>query len=188
MSELKADYITLGCKLNFAETSSLSDKLQARGIRRVTAGEHADICVINTCTVTETSNHKCRQAINRALREHPGTLMVVMGCYAQLAARQIAMMPGVDLVISMEHKSRAVDLILQAYEEKCSLCSTLNVQWSTVNGRRSSSLRRGCATRHTYLRSFVFTWRADALLPQGAGRLRLLLYLLCNTACAGTQP
>ena len=138
MSELKADYITLGCKLNFAETSSLSDKLQARGIRRVTAGEHADICVINTCTVTETSNHKCRQAINRALREHPGTLMVVMGCYAQLAARQIAMMPGVDLVISMEHKSRAVELILQAYEEKCSLCSTLNGQWSMLNAQCST--------------------------------------------------
>ncbi|MBO4487564.1 MAG: radical SAM protein, partial [Bacteroidaceae bacterium] len=133
MSELKADYITLGCKLNFAETSSLSDKLQACGIRRVTAGENADICVINTCTVTETSNHKCRQAINRALREHPGTLMVVMGCYAQLAARQIAMMPGVDLVISMEHKSRAVELILQAYEEKCSLCSTVNGQRSMVD-------------------------------------------------------
>ena len=118
MHEIKAAYITLGCKLNFAETSSLGDKLETMGVVRSAKGERADICVVNTCTVTETSNHKCRQAINRALREHEGALMVVMGCYAQVAARQIAEMEGVDLVISMESKAKAAELIIQAYSER----------------------------------------------------------------------
>ena len=118
MQDTKALYITLGCKLNFAETSSLADRLEAAGVRRVGRGEKADICVVNTCTVTETSNHKCRQAINRALREHPGAMMVVMGCYAQLAARQIAEMTGVDLVISMEHKARAAEMIIEAFGQR----------------------------------------------------------------------
>ena len=118
MQDTKAVYITLGCKLNFAETSSLADRLEAAGVRRVAKGERADICVVNTCTVTETSNHKCRQAINRALREHPGAMMVVMGCYAQLAARQIAEMTGVDLVINMEHKARAAEMIIEAFGQR----------------------------------------------------------------------
>lgn len=114
----KARYITLGCKLNFAETSTLADKLQAMGVERAAEGEQADICIINTCTVTETSNHKCRQAINRAVRENPDAMVVVMGCYAQLAARQIAEMKGVDLVINMEHKAQAAERIMQTFAER----------------------------------------------------------------------
>lgn len=115
---LLAKYLTLGCKLNFAETSSLADKLSKRGILRAQDGQRADLCIINTCTVTETSNHKCRQAIHRTLRENPGALMVVMGCYAQLCAPEIAAMPGVDLVISMEDKARAPELIMAAFAER----------------------------------------------------------------------
>lgn len=115
---LLAKYLTLGCKLNFAETSSLADKLSKRGILRAQDGQRADLCIINTCTVTETSNHKCRQAIHRALRENPGALMVVMGCYAQLCAPEIAAMQGVDLVISMEDKARAPELIMAAFAER----------------------------------------------------------------------
>ena len=115
--EKKAVYITLGCKLNFAETSSLGDKLEAAGVGRAAHGEHADVCVVNTCTVTETSSHKCRQAINRAVRENPDALMVVMGCYAQMAADEIAAMPGVDLVIDMEHKGRAAEMIIERLQE-----------------------------------------------------------------------
>lgn len=114
---ITAAYVTLGCKLNFAETSTLSDRLETRGVRRAGEGEVADICIVNTCTVTETSNHKCRQAISRIMRQNPGAMVVVMGCYAQLAAKQIAEMPGVDVVISMEHKARAVEIILDAYED-----------------------------------------------------------------------
>lgn len=112
MANLSATYITLGCKLNFAETASLGDKLADMGIRRAEPGEAADICIINTCTVTETSNQKCRQAINRARREHPSALMVVMGCYAQLAAQQIATMESVDLVIGTDRKAQAAEMIM----------------------------------------------------------------------------
>ena len=115
--EKKAVYITLGCKLNFAETSSLGDKLEAAGVGRAAHGEHADVCVVNTCTVTETSSHKCRQAINRAVRENPDALMVVMGCYAQMAADEIAAMPGVDLVRDMEHKGSAAEMIIERLQE-----------------------------------------------------------------------
>lgn len=112
IGNLSAAYITLGCKLNFAETASLGDKLATMGVRRAEPGEAADICVINTCTVTETSNHKCRQAINRALREHPNAMTVVMGCYAQLAAQQLAAIVGVDLVIGTAQKAQAAELIM----------------------------------------------------------------------------
>lgn len=114
---LKAAYVTLGCKLNFSETSSLADRLEAAGIERVAEGEVADICVVNTCSVTETSHHKCRQAIARMLRQNPGAMMVVMGCYAQLAGRQVAELPGVDVVINMEDKARAAEIILGAYAD-----------------------------------------------------------------------
>ena len=117
MLDKKAVYVTLGCKLNFAETSSLGDRLEAAGVRRAARGEKADVCVVNTCTVTETSSHKCRQAINRAMRENPDALMVVMGCYAQMAAREIAAMTGVDLVIDMEHKACAAELIIERLQE-----------------------------------------------------------------------
>ena len=78
-----AAYYTLGCKLNFAETSSIGKLLEERGIRRVRAGESADICVINTCSVTELADKKCRQAIRRIVRQHPEAFIVVTGCYAQ---------------------------------------------------------------------------------------------------------
>ena len=117
MLDKKAKYVTLGCKLNFAETSSLGDRLEAAGVRRAARGEKADVCVVNTCTVTETSSHKCRQAINRVMRENPDALMVVMGCYAQMAAREIAAMTGVDLVIDMEHKACAAEMIIERLQE-----------------------------------------------------------------------
>lgn len=115
---LKAAYVTLGCKLNFAETSTLADRLCETGIARAAEGEVADICIVNTCSVTETSNHKCRQAISRMIRRNPGAMIVVMGCYAQLAGRELAEMDGVDVVIGMEDKSRAVEIIRTAYEER----------------------------------------------------------------------
>ena len=136
--EKKAVYITLGCKLNFAETSSLGDKLEAAGVGRAAHGEHADVCVVNTCTVTETSSHKCRQAINRAVRENPDALMVVMGCYAQMAADEIATMPGVDLVIDMEHKGRAAEMIIERLQE-----SSGESQESRVESQETRSESKG---------------------------------------------
>ena len=77
----KAVYLTLGCKLNFAETSTIQQQMEAAGVETVTGGELADICIVNTCSVTEVAESKCRQAISKLRRKHPGALMVVTGCY-----------------------------------------------------------------------------------------------------------
>ncbi len=108
---LRAVYHTLGCKLNFAETSALGDKLAAVGVERCNGNTPADLCFVNTCSVTETSDHKCRQAIRKAIRENPDAFVVVMGCYAQLAAKEIARIEGVDLVLGMEQKGHVISLL-----------------------------------------------------------------------------
>ncbi|MCF2604555.1 tRNA (N(6)-L-threonylcarbamoyladenosine(37)-C(2))-methylthiotransferase MtaB [Parabacteroides distasonis] len=100
----KAAYYTLGCKLNFAETSTLGKMLAEQGVRKVRPGERADICLINTCSVTELADKKCRQAIRRIGKEHPGAFIVVTGCYAQLKPEEVAHIEGVDLVVGAEHK------------------------------------------------------------------------------------
>ena len=99
-----AAYYTLGCKLNFAETSSIGQLLEAQGIRKARAGETADICIVNTCSVTELADKKCRQAIRRIVRRHPGAFVVVTGCYAQLKPEEVAHIPEVDLVLGAEQK------------------------------------------------------------------------------------
>lgn len=100
----KAAYFTLGCKLNFSETSSIARILREAGVREIRKGEHADLCIINTCSVTEVADKKCRQAIHRLARQHPGARIVVTGCYAQLKPEQIATLEGVDLVLGAEQK------------------------------------------------------------------------------------
>ena len=99
-----AVYYTLGCKLNFAETSTLGQILTEQGIRKARAGEKAHLCIINTCSVTELADKKCRQAIRRIARKHPDAFMVVTGCYAQLKPNEIIDLPEVDLVLGAEQK------------------------------------------------------------------------------------
>ena len=99
-----AAYYTLGCKLNFAETSAIGRQLYNAGITRVRKGHRADICVINTCSVTELADKKGRQAIRKAIQEHPDAFVVVTGCYAQLKPGDIANIEGVDLVLGAEQK------------------------------------------------------------------------------------
>ena len=86
----KAAYYTLGCKLNFAETSTIGKLLAEQGVRKVRPGEKADICVVNTCSVTELADKKCRQAIRRIGKQHPGAFIVVTGCYAQLKPEEVS--------------------------------------------------------------------------------------------------
>ena len=99
-----AAYYTLGCKLNFAETSTLGKILEENGIRKVRSGEKADICVVNTCSVTELADKKCRQTIRKIARQHPGAFIVVTGCYAQLKPEEISHIPDVDLILGAEQK------------------------------------------------------------------------------------
>ena len=120
-STRRAAYVTLGCKLNFAETSSLRDQLQAQGILPAVDGEEADVCIVNTCSVTETADQKCRQAIHRLHRLHPDAAIIVIGCYAQLKAGEIARMEGVDLVLGMEQKGEVPQRIHQLLARKAQL-------------------------------------------------------------------
>ena len=105
----KAAYYTLGCKLNFSETSTIGRMLTEAGFRTVRRGEEADICVVNTCSVTEQADKKCRQAIHRLVKQHPHAFMVVTGCYAQLKPEQVASIPGVDLVLGMDKKGALLE-------------------------------------------------------------------------------
>lgn len=99
-----AAYYTLGCKLNFAETSTIGKALAEQGVRKARPGEKADICVINTCSVTELADKKCRQAIRRIGKQHPDAFIVVTGCYAQLKPEEVSRIEGVDLVLGAEQK------------------------------------------------------------------------------------
>ena len=100
----KAAYLTLGCKLNFAETSAIGRQLSQVGVRKAREGEIADICVINTCSVTELADKKCRQAVRKMIKENPGAYVIVTGCYAQLKPEDIAGIKGVDIVLGSEQK------------------------------------------------------------------------------------
>ncbi len=106
-----AAYYTLGCKLNFAETSAIGRQLYNSGVTRARKGQQADICVINTCTVTELADKKGRQAIRKAIQENPNAFVVVTGCYAQLKPDDISKIKGVDLVLGAEQKLDVVKYI-----------------------------------------------------------------------------
>ena len=110
-----AAYFTLGCKLNFSETSTFGKMLQEMGVRTVQKGEQADICLINTCSVTEVADHKCRQAIHRMVRQHPDAFVVVTGCYAQLEAEAVSKIEGVDLVLGSNEKANLIQYLSDAW-------------------------------------------------------------------------
>ena len=113
-----AAYYTLGCKLNFSETSTFGQMLQEMGVRTANKGEHADICLINTCSVTEVADHKCRQAIHRMVRQHPGAFVVVTGCYAQLEAETVSRIEGVDLVLGSNEKANLIQFLSEAWNRR----------------------------------------------------------------------
>ena len=111
----KAAYYTLGCKLNFSETSTFGKMLSELGVQSVKKGEKADICLINTCSVTEVADHKCRQAIHRLVRQNPGAFVVVTGCYAQLEPLKISKIEGVDLVLGSNEKANLVQYLSDGF-------------------------------------------------------------------------
>ena len=107
----RAAFFTLGCKLNFAETSTLGEMLMSHGVTKAKKGETADICVVNTCTVTAMADSKCRQAIHKIIKDHPGALVAVTGCYAQLQPQIISDIPGVSIVVGAQQRSDLIDQI-----------------------------------------------------------------------------
>lgn len=115
---MKISFTTLGCKLNFAESSALGKTLIARGHTRAEKGEEADICVINTCSVTDAADHKDRQMIHRIRRQNPHAILIVTGCYAQLKPGEIAKIEGVDFVLGQDEKFRLEEFVEEIESRK----------------------------------------------------------------------
>jgi len=118
MTDKKVVFHTLGCKLNFAETSSIGQQLLENGYKRASKGENADICIINTCSVTDVADHKCRQAISHFKNLYPAATMIVTGCYAQLKPDEIAKIEGVDLVLGSNEKFDLINYLKNINEKK----------------------------------------------------------------------
>ncbi len=143
----KAAYFTLGCKLNFAETSSIGEALSRQGVLAVSDGEVADICVVNTCSVTGVADQKCRQAIRRMVKAHPGAFVAVTGCYAQLRPDEVLAIDGVSLVVGTEQKGDIVDLIAEKMSERDALGTKLTVATKDIRSF-VPSCSRGNRTRY----------------------------------------
>ena len=117
---------TLGCKLNFAESAAMLQLLEQKGYRQVKMGEEADLCIINTCSVTETADQKDRQTIHKLVRMYPQAFVAVCGCYAQLKPQEIANIPGVDLVLGADFKMELAELIEDKKRENCLIKASAN--------------------------------------------------------------
>ena len=117
----KAKYYTLGCKLNFSETSTFGRMLSEMGVIDAKEDETADICLINTCSVTEMADAKCRQQIRKMVRQNPGSFVVVTGCYAQLKPENVAKIDGVGLVLGSNEKADLIQYLSDAWTEDLSL-------------------------------------------------------------------
>ena len=149
----KVAFHTLGCKLNFAETSTISRSFPPERFERVPASAMADIYVINTCSVTDAADKKCRQAIKKFIHRSPDAFIAVVGCYAQLNPQEISSIPGVDLVLGTNEKFDLAEYA-QTYKKKnrteihsCELTSFDNFRQAYSMGDRTRSFLKvqdGC--------------------------------------------
>ena len=124
---MRIAFCTLGCKLNFAESSAIGKALLGLGHVRAKQGEAADVVVLNTCSVTDAADHKGRQAIHRLRRQHPQAVLIVTGCYAALKGQEIMAMPEVDYVVGANEKERVVEIV-ERLDEGCSLDEGLRIK------------------------------------------------------------
>ena len=107
----KVAFYTLGCKLNYSETSSISRMFEQRGYQKVAFNDQPDIFIVNTCSVTENADKKCRKIVREAQAINPNGYVAIIGCYAQLKPQEIAEIPGVDAVLGAAEKFRLIDLL-----------------------------------------------------------------------------
>lgn len=115
----KVGLYTLGCKLNFSETSAIGRQFDDQGYERVPFHEAADVYVINTCSVTDNADKKCRKVVRQAMKANPEAYVVVVGCYAQLKPQEIAEIPGVDLVLGAAEKFRLFEVVDDFVKSGC---------------------------------------------------------------------
>jgi threonylcarbamoyladenosine tRNA methylthiotransferase MtaB len=148
VKERTVAFHTLGCKLNFSETSTLSRQLEKDGFAKKEFTDEADVYVINTCSVTDNADKECRQLVRRIQRRSPQSLVVITGCYAQLKPKEIASIPGVDLVLGAAEKFNLASHLIELTKgdsAKISSCdiedvSGFNSSWS-VNDRTRTFLK-----------------------------------------------
>ena len=143
----KANYYTLGCKLNFSETSTFAKMLADMGVVTAKKGEQADICLINTCSVTDVADQKCRQAIRRLVRENPNSFVVVTGCYAQLEPERISKIDGVDLVLGSNEKADLIQFLSEKFVSRVSVATYKTVKTKDIKSF-APSCSRGNRTRY----------------------------------------
>jgi len=124
----KVAFYTLGCKLNFSETSSIARQFEERGFKKVEFGNHPDILVINTCSVTENADKKCRKIIRDAQQNGQDPYVLVVGCYAQLKPQDIATIPGVDAVLGASEKFKIFDLLDDFTKKEESIVCSRNIE------------------------------------------------------------
>ena len=140
----KAVYHTLGCKLNFSETSTFAKSLEEMGVVEAGKDEPADICLINTCSVTEVADHKCRQAIHKLVRQNPNAFVVVTGCYAQLETEKVSNIEGVNLVLGANEKANPIQFLSDAWGKEHQYHSVKTKEIKTFQ----PSCSRGNRTRY----------------------------------------
>jgi threonylcarbamoyladenosine tRNA methylthiotransferase MtaB len=143
----RAKYFTLGCKLNFSETSTFGKLLAELGVVTAKKDEQADICLINTCSVTDVADKKCRQAIHRLVRENPGAFVVVTGCYAQLEPERVSKIEGVDLVLGSNEKADLVQFLSEAFVSRDTIATYKTVKTKDIK-TFAPSCSRGNRTRY----------------------------------------
>ncbi|MEO9533154.1 MAG: tRNA (N(6)-L-threonylcarbamoyladenosine(37)-C(2))-methylthiotransferase MtaB [Crocinitomicaceae bacterium] len=124
----KVAFYTLGCKLNFSETSTIARNFENQGFAKVDFNDTPDIFIINTCSVTENADKKCRSVVKRALKVNPDAFVTMIGCYAQLKPTQISEIPGVDLVLGANEKFNIIDHITDLEKKEKAEVSATNIK------------------------------------------------------------
>jgi threonylcarbamoyladenosine tRNA methylthiotransferase MtaB len=152
---MTVSFYTLGCKLNFAETSTIGRLFAAEGYARVAFGEPADVVVVNSCTVTAQADKKCRQAIHKAVKTSPGAIVIVVGCFAELKAEDISQIPGVSLVLGNKDKFNIMGHIRRLKGNDapygCDAMQDFSVSYSLFDRTRSFlKVQDGCDYKCTY--------------------------------------
>lgn len=118
MNPKKVAFYTLGCKLNYSETSTISRQFEKSGFQKVEFHQPADVYIINTCSVTENADKKCKRVVSEALKNSPNAFVAIIGCYAQLKPKEISEIPGVDAVLGASEKFRLLELLPEMVKQK----------------------------------------------------------------------
>lgn len=170
LNGIKVRYHTFGCKLNFAETSSLADTLETYGVSRAAEDETPDVIIINSCSVTDLADKKCRQTIRSYHRRYPLAFIVVTGCYAQLKSQEVAAIDGVKVVTGSNQKMQIAENLAEWLRSKEEVVDVIPVRQIKDF---SPSCSRGDRTRYFLkVQDGCDYWCTYCTIPRARGRSR----------------